>query len=238
MGLALNVGWLSQAAREDEEGLASGLDQIADLNAVLTESGESPHDEPTDIAEQDTYEAQMWGYAGLHAVRRLAAYHALTGQLPPPCAYEDFADDPLLLKFYADHSADLDKSRRGFFSRLFGKKPKADLPFAHLIMHSDSEGFYLPRLMDKVVFDMANPPRDGLGGMVGSSVHLLEECLLLAHWIGLPDGIDPECDDVVDAAEAPGGAGWRMYGIEAFCLIRLVEGCRASIRHKGTLLFT
>ncbi|PBN44385.1 hypothetical protein [Sphingobium sp. D43FB] len=163
MALALNVGWLSQALREDKDGFAFGLDQISDLNAVLAESGESLHEEPTDIAEHDTYEAQMWGYAGLHAVRRLAAYHALKGQLPPPCTYEDFADDPLLLKFYAEHSSELDKPKAGFFGRLFRKKLKAPLPFAHLIMHSDSEGFYLPRPMNEVVFDTANPPRDGLG---------------------------------------------------------------------------
>ncbi len=98
----------------------------------------------------------------------------------------------------------------------------------------------MPQDFDNVVLDQAQPQREGLGGMVGSTARLLEECQELAGLIDLPADMDPEADALWEAAESPGSAGpfWRRYGVEAFCLARLIRACELSLRSQAAVVFT
>ncbi|MDB5706751.1 MAG: hypothetical protein JWN66_3867 [Sphingomonas bacterium] len=241
MGLTLGVGWLARAAREDDlEDFAFFRQPYDALNMILAEAGLPPHDEPLDIPEDHLFEAQMWGYGGLHAIRRLAAYWAIERRLPPPGArYEDFSKDPMterlnqmLLQW------DDGRQKKGVFSRIFQSRNEKPA-FQHLLWHSDAEGFYLPRPFDDVLFDTAAVQRDGVGGMIGSAVKLREECLILAEAIALPLDLDIESDELVEAAENPASSGkpWQIYGIEAFGLARLISATEQALLLNAALIF-
>lgn len=239
MGLDIAVGLLSELEAEDPEGADYHRGVIASLNEVLAEAGLPPHSEPVGLPAEQTYSAQMWGYGGLHHVRRLAAHMALKGQLPPPCGYEEASNDPVLQDFYIQHERfRAGRSRSGFLA-LFHKAPEKP-PFEHLILHSDAEGFYLPRGLESVVFDYAEPQRIGLGAMIGSSLALFDECKSLAAALALPEGVDPESDEVWENAESPPSEGepWQRFGVETFVLTRLLYACALSHRTGAAIVFT
>ena len=241
MGLDIGVGLLAREVRGQAPDASPDLQRPFDmLNLVLAEAGMEPHREPLDIADEQVFDAQMWGYSGLHTVRRLAAYHALRGSLPPcDLGTDEASADPVVEELYRAHDRYFHARRRNWLAKLFTPTPPKP-KFQHLLWHSDCEGFYVPRSFDEVVLDRATPQRDGLGAMIGSTVRLHEECRELARLIDLPDGIDPEDEVLWEAADAPetDGPTWRRYGIEAFCLARLIRGCELSLKYEAVLMFT
>ena len=240
MGLDIAVGLLARAVAEGEEDEAADWDEAFDeLNALLGEAGHEPHREPRSISDDLYFEAQMWGYSGLHRLRRLAAWHALERRLPSPLRPDDDQTEDAVLERL---NSWIDRQRiepaQGLIGRLLGRG-RGKAPFQHLLWHSDCEGFYLPRDFQDVIVAADIPGRRGADEMVGSSVRLLGECRVLARAIELPEGIDPEDEALLDAAEAPGTDGplWQRYGVEAFCLARLIRGCERSIAAGGVLAF-
>jgi hypothetical protein len=232
------VGLLAKAAREDADELAVMSGPYELLNELLADAGMAPHLEPRDIPDDQLYDVQMLGYDGLHAVRRLAAYHACENRLPPPGRCDSYADDPMIERLDQALLRSVTGRSGGFLRRwLTGRTP---LPkFQHLLWHSDCEGFYLPRDFEHVVLDDATPQREGIGGMVGSSYRLLQECKELAALISLPDDMDPEDEELwANADNSPAdGLPWQIYGVEAFGLVRLIRGCELSIKHEAALVF-
>lgn len=119
---------------------------------------------------------------------------------------------------------------------MFGKPRPRRLGFDHLLLHSDSEGYYVPIEFDGVLI----AKNDELaGGMVGSSQRLLAECLRLRDVLGIPEEIDPEADLLWEAADAQGeGAGWLRYGVESFTCVRLLHAARRSIEQRAAIVFS
>lgn len=237
MGLDVMTGAISIMASGDDEGVSAFKGLFLSLNELLAEVGESPHVEPEHLDTADTFEAQMWGYSGLHHLRRAAAYLALEGRLPASDQV-DALEDPVLKRFYADHSKYLDRPRPGLLSFLRKSPQKPD--FEHLILHSDAEGVYLPRELSDVIFDPAQPQREGLGLMVGSSLYLLSECRQISTALAIPSDLDPESDEVYDNAEAlpTDGEAWQRLGITTFVLTRLLRACELSKRTGAAVVFT
>jgi hypothetical protein len=156
----------------------------------------------------------MWGYSGLHYLRRIAAYLGQGKEVPGP-GNKDATKDPILAQYY-------DLMAPGF---------------EHLVLHSDAEGFYVPRDFPNVLF-----PSDELkvpGCMIGSSVRLLDECKRLATWLELPLDIEPESEEVWEAADDPKSEGpkWMQFGVESFSCIRLIKAAEASIKTGGAIVF-
>src|SRR5262249_30986520 len=152
----------------------------------------------------------MYGYSGLHRLRRIGAYLALGRPMPPPGDH-DAAEDPVL---------------QDYFNRfLAGER----LKYEHLIVHSDAEGFYVP-----VDFERPIVVDDGVplaGGMLGSTQRLLAECLELADALGVPAGMKAESSlrfnffrDVIR-----GGEKWQPYASETYTCLQLIEACGASL---------
>jgi hypothetical protein len=141
----------------------------------------------------------------------------------------------------ARHTAYFNTSpaRRTASARFVSNRPKPP-KYQHLICHSDCVGFYVPIAFKDVIFDTIEPECPDIGGMVGSSISLLAECLELAKLINLPSGIDPESDQLWKAADgelADGNVRWHRFGVEAFCLARLIRGSELSIKYGAVLMF-
>ena len=75
--------------------------------------------------------------------------------------------------------------------------------------------------------------------MVGSAPRLLAECRRLAAALELPADLDPESDELAEAAAQQGQAsgGWRRHGIAGFTALRLIRGCEQSIETGAALIF-
>ncbi|MEO7688159.1 MAG: hypothetical protein ABIS51_02660 [Sphingomonas sp.] len=236
MGLNIVVGYLAEQLEYDEEGASWHRDVLNDLNLVLAEAGEAPHHEPEEIPG-GSQSWESYGYSGLHHARRLAAWLVINRRLPPPCAYEKAADDAVLAQFYRQHEEYL---RRGPTKGLLGLFKSRKPPFVHLMLHSDAEGFYLPRALPSVIFDQHSPQRDGIGGMVGSAEGLLGECRELAHALSIPLGTDPESEEIYENVEDPPADGepWQRLPIETFVITRLIAACERSLETGAAIVFS
>ena len=231
MGLCLSVGNLADARNDDSDVSSRAHADFARLNEAIVSTGLKPHHEPCDLGESLRFSCDMWGYSGLHHLRRIAAHDAFGNALPAPVA-EHAADDPVLARYYASSA-----QAPGLLSRLFGSGRGSRLRYQHLIVHSDAEGYYLPQDFSRVVYTTENLQIPG--GVSGSVPRLLEECLALAKLLEIPDGLGVESDDLLVAAErsAFGSKKWQRYGIESFSCVRLLAACEASLKSGAAIVF-
>ncbi len=194
---------------------------LAALNQTLLQAGLKQHVEPMSVPQGQRFSCRMWGYSGLHHLRRLAAYTALGRELYAPGAEIDLAD-AVVSEYYA----------------ATGNDDGSKLPFQHLMLHGDCEGFYVPQEFERVVLPGSACFKQ-VGGGIGSAHRLLSECTTLASVLELPLTLDPEAKEIWDAAREPGvGAEkWSRYGIESFTCIRLVRACEKSIETGSLLMF-
>lgn len=187
------------------------------IGELLERAGARPWAEP-DLDEEEGAEFEVWGYSGLHTVRRLAVHLAAGGRLPEPLDSSQRAtDDPLLGEVYEALPSD----------------PPG--PFDHLVHHSDCEGYYVPVDFAHVIVDDKAP-----GGYLGSSVRLLEEARRLAEALGLPEDLDPHSEEVFEAADAEQLAteGWRRYGVESYVCLQLLHAAKLSVSTGAAIAFT
>ncbi len=230
MGLALEVGILADLDLNDPEGAAHFGQSFECLNKYLEATGLPRHDEPRDC---DVWSGDMYGYSGLHYLRRTAAYLDSSGRLPAP-GNDSSADDPVL-DAYFNTVLDLKPS---VMRRLFEKRRSFSRRFDHLIVHSDAEGFYLPAALPEVLVVPAEYQIPG--SMVGSAPRLLDELDRLAQALEIPDHLDSTSDALWEAADSQGEGSslWQQYGIESFSCVVLREACRHSLRTGAAIVFT
>lgn len=217
MGLGLTVGFYVDPDEIDDPFCREQLDVI---NRLLGAEGLPLHVEP--ILEE-VLDFDMFGYSGLHYLRRLGAYLWKSGKLPEP-GDENAADDPVISDY--EDLIGVDYVHDG-------------TRFDHLLWHSDCEGFYVPIEFSDVLFCDAEEHGKLAGDMLGSSFTLKKECEVIARALELPlDEIDVEDDELWEAASAQGdGVGWKRYGIESFTCKQLHEACVQSIKYKALLVF-
>lgn len=228
MGLALEVGCLAGLIELDEEGADWFREDMERLNRCLQQNGLEPHTEPEQC---EAWSCDMFGYSGLHYLRRIAAHWDIHGRLPTP-GDDDASSDPVL----ADYYALIGKSKPGLLSRLTRRR-SIQRSFDHLIVHSDAEGYYIPQDFPEVLF-----PPDELeipGGMVGSVQRLQEECRQLARNIELPLDLDFESDMVCVAMESQGQGvqQWEKYGVESYTCLALSNACAHALAHHAVIVF-
>ncbi|MFJ5235111.1 hypothetical protein ACIQBJ_35115 [Kitasatospora sp. NPDC088391] len=211
MGLDVVVGLPEAGDPETAEWVA---DECAMINAVLARAGAPAWSEPPGLTRTPV---PMWGYRGLHALRRAAAHVAASGRLPgPPADPYAASRDPVLAVLYRRGSGD----------------PAG--PFDHLIHHSDCEGYYVPVDFGPVPYD-----EDLLGGFLGSSVRLLAELLVLAEALGLPADLDPEGPEVRAAVRLPEAErrGWQRHLSAAGTCLGLLRAARLSTESGAVVGF-
>jgi hypothetical protein len=217
MGLALEVGILADLKEADAEGFAYFKEQFGILNQFLSGARLGTHVEPEELDK--VFSCSMYGYSGLHYLRRVGAHLALGRPIPPP-GDKEAAHDPIL--------------ERDYWNRfLAGKYPK----YQHLIVHSDAEGFYVPIDFKGALVATDDIPL--LGGMLGSTQQLQAECRELADVLGVPAGLDAEADEIMSAIETQGQglAKWQQYAVETFTCLQLIAACDASLRTKAAIVF-
>ncbi|MCA9943689.1 MAG: hypothetical protein KC449_09425 [Anaerolineales bacterium] len=233
MGLGLEVGLLAFLKVHDPEGFDIYQKQFEYLNLILEEQGLPIHNEPTTLKNtQKTWSCDMWGYTGLHNLRRIAAHLVFNNQLPGPIAENIRASQDNMLKKYYDSLSQ--QSSTSKWKQLFSKPIQLNLQFQHLLIHSDAEGFYLPVDFEDVIQNKAI-----FGGAVGSSYRLLNECNFLANKLELPLDMDHEAEALWDAADTPesGQELWQRYGVESFTCLRLIRASEVSIKLGAALVF-
>jgi len=228
MGLSLEVGILADPNANDPEGAQHFREEFATLNQYLESEGFPPHQEPESC---EVWSCDMWGYSGLHYLRRVAAHLDLRKRLPTP-GDENSSKDSVLEEYFrlVDHCS------MRFLARIFGRQPIRS--FDHLIVHGDAEGLYLPRDLASVLILSDEYPV--AGGMVGSSVKLRDECERLATALSLALDVDPESDELFEAAESQGSGKqtWQRYGVESFTCLRLYRAALHSIKTGAAIVFT
>ncbi len=224
MGLALCVGVPSEIRESDAEYVAYFEEQVEAINGVLESFGLPPHREPFDVADERTFECEMYGYSGLHYLRRLAAHLALGKELPPP-GDDGAASDPVLSDYYR------------IFDASFARGQATGIPFQHLIVHGDAEGYYLPVEFEDVIIPDAS--LEIAGGMLGSSHALLRECRELAQALELPEELSVEDERLWLAADTQGEGEtkWERYGVESFTCLQLIRACEASVETGAAVVF-
>ncbi len=106
------------------------------------------------------------------------------------------------------------------------------------MVHSDSQGFYLPQPMRRALiapegFDVAG------NGIIGSSVSVIDDCVQLAKRLDLPIDLDPSSSEVQEAFTEQGKAesGWQRYGRESFACLSLHRAASASVQTGCALVF-
>ncbi|MEZ4388931.1 MAG: hypothetical protein R3D98_15405 [Candidatus Krumholzibacteriia bacterium] len=228
MGLALSVGLLGDLKANDAEGFATFSAYFNEVNVLLAENGLPAHVEPDTATPWD---AEMFGYSGLHYLRRIAAYVDSGLELPPP-GDQNSSDDTRLQAYFNDVTG----VGVGALKKLFQKRVRFKREFDHLIVHSDAEGFYLPIDFPNVLLaDDGRIP----GGMVGSTPRLLAESDRLARILGIPSHLTNDSEELCDAADSQGegGAIWQKYGVESFSCVSLREACRRSMDTGAAVVF-
>lgn len=216
MGLDLEVGILADFKEADAEGFAYFKEQFGILNQFLSDAGLGTHVEPEELDE--VFSCRMYGYSGLHYLRRIAAHLALGGPIPPP-GDDEAATDPVLDRDYFD-------------SFITAEHPK----YQHLIVHSDTEGFYVPIDFEEALVATDIPL---LGGMLGSTQRLQAECRELAGILGVPARMTAQADEIMNAIETQGQGRekWQQYAIETFTCLQLIAACDTSLRTKAAIVF-
>ncbi|MBX9692136.1 MAG: hypothetical protein K2Z81_07115 [Cyanobacteria bacterium] len=220
MGLAVTVGILNELKNSDEEAYEFYRHQFTLLNVLLAENNLPPHNEPVEIAG---FGCEMYGYSGLHYLRRIAAHLLVEGACPEPCT-----DDPT-----GDHAYD---ECYDYIATYQDARSKEEMRFDHLLCHSDAEGYYLPIEFDEVLYDLDD--LGVVGVQVGSSVVLARECIALAAVLGLPADIDPADEKLFLNCDQQGtGSGWHSYGIESYSCIQLLAAARHSVTTGAAMVF-
>ena len=224
MGLALCVGVPSEIRESDPEYVAYFEQQVEAINGILESFGLPEHREPFDVEDERTFECDLFGYSGLHYLRRVAAYLALGREVPPP-GDEGAANDPVLKDYYR------------IFDANFARGEATGIPFQHLIVHGDAEGYYLPVEFEDVI--IPEPSLEIAGGMLGSSHALLRECRELARVLELPADLSLEDEALWQAAETQGEGGerWEQYGIESYTCLALIKACETSVETGAAVVF-
>lgn len=224
MGLTICVGIPSEIRDGDPEYVEYFEQQMEAVNGVLESFGLPEHREPLDIEDERTAEFEMDDDSGLHYLRRLAAHLALRGELPPP-GDDAAASDAVLSDYYR------------IFEASFTQGKAAGMPFQHLIVHGDAEGYYLPVEFDDVLIPDAS--LEIAGGMLGSSQALLRECRELARALELPEDLSPDDERVWSAADTQGEGEtkWEQYGVESFTCLNLIRACEASVETGAAVVF-
>ena len=232
MGLDISVGiygWFDDEDQDDEDpdyDPTNGVRvELENVNALLEIAGLPLHHEPEDIAGTGReWYGRIGRWGAIHALRGFAAHIALTGEIPVE------ADDLSAPHFAGPYQADV---MTDGITLIHPGRSKVGSWFDHLILHADSEGFYVPVDFPDV---LCNVPV----GMLGSSYRLLEECDLLARYLDIPPDLPMEDDPLSDAIGELKDATttWQRFSWETWACQNLRQGARKSIAAGAALVFS
>jgi hypothetical protein len=211
MGLAIEVGILSDLVGAAEDEIADVRAELDGLSAALAAEG-VVWSEPEGVLVPPTRaDVASFPYSWLHYLRRVLAL-VTTRQVVTPVDGSD--------------AVDRDRQRVDDVTMMYS---------SHLLCHSDCEGYYVPVAFATPLF---LPEDSGVvgGGMVGSSQGLLAELRWCAPAIGIELAADQSLSDAEAQrlAELPDTAD---FAIESTVWLALHEACEASIASGCAIVF-
>ena len=231
MGLDLLVGVRAVLEDEDEDAIGEFAAELAVINEALLLAGLPRHEEPS-AEPGEEFSCQMFGYRGLHDLRRLAL-HLAAGDEPTPIGRTGVAtDDPLVRSAY-EHLP-IEPRDEGIY---LVNEHAAPGPFDHLLYHSDANGFYVPIDFPRVIVRAMG--EFALDVEFGSSVALARECRAIGDWLGIPPDLGYDAERFWRAADDPPTVGprWERFGIETYGCRCLLEAAERSIERGMLLVF-
>ena len=212
MGLAVMVGSLADAIKNDPEGAEWIKADFAAINELLRADGLPVFDEPVQLPQiESRSDCDGFPYSFIHYLRRFYARSVNDEDWhPEPVkAGEDPAKDEIL-----DQVSSMYES--------------------HLLCHSDCEGYYVPVDFDDIlVSDDYEIP----GELLCSSYRLIKELIEIAPKLGvqLDDGRLPDSEATRINSEATEESG--EFWIEKLVWLAMFEASRLSIQHKTAIRF-
>lgn len=243
MSLSVEVGYLADMVANDAEGVEFAATDFQHIDKALAEKGFDPFNEPTDC---EVWSADMLGYAGLHALRELAAMiwkgQGIARDVLLDGSQKQGADD--LTKEFFEHL-----SGRGNFTlvgkafrQIFKTKEKPKLPpYVHLIVHSDCDGFYVPVPFETPLVPKRVTQDNEHLWPLGSVMRLEAELNQLARHLEIPANLrhaDPQLLALIDAPDRTKiAAPWSAQPIATHALLVLREACDRSLRTGAAIHF-
>jgi hypothetical protein len=234
MGLDVHVGILAELHElGEDDGVDHYRDQFQKINSFLAEKKFPTHKEPEILGDTKPWTASLWGYNGLHELRRVAV-HLLEGKGPPPPSTDRATKDELLDLYYKEK-----RFKAPTPPEMMDRSHPTPWGFKHLLLHSDCEGYYLPIHFKFVLF----PPSslEIAGGMIGSTSVLAFELAALGKALQVPSA-KYDSDEVTDAAETGGipddPLPWKRLPIATHSCLVLMEGVMRSWKSKAAIVFS
>jgi hypothetical protein len=214
MGLAMSVGALAFALRENPEDAEHLRREFEDVNRLLRSNGLPAHEEPEKLPElRSRWKGVGQPYSMLHYLRRAVAY-AMRGhkKLPPFPMNEKPTENEMYDRVLFDCES-------------------------HVICHSDCDGFYVPVDFPEPIYDDLpdSDPHCIVGGILGSSQGAMRELIQVAPLLGirLRQGklSDREAEAInKDTEDTP-------FSTERYVWLNFYEKARLSIEYKTAIVF-
>ncbi len=241
MGLVIRVGLLCDLSKAAAETARDVRAQFAVTAREMANAGLKPHAEPEVC---DVWGAEGYGYTGLHALREVAGLVWRDLPIPTDGILTGETTPNAEALFETAVAACAPERRQSMFSRLLGdqKQTRPPLPpFAHLSLHSDAEGFYVPVDFAQPLIPMPFPPGTEMLWPLGSVQRLAAELDVLGRALGLPETL-PDPDDVLETwletpPPDPVTALWQAQPIATHSLIILRRACDHSLRTGAAIAF-
>lgn len=213
MGLSIKTGLLADLKVNDPEGASWLATEFERINVLLEKNGLPKHQEPHKIGKQTSRSrCNSFPYGYLHYLRRALAFarQDASAFTPVPDEWEP-SDDPILE------------------NELFV------LMNAHLICHSDCEGYYVPVDFEEPLFSVADDEQIS-GAILGSSTRLLQELIQVAPLleIQLDSG---QLSDAEAQVLADDVSQRHPFSIERLVWFALYEAARISLAQGTAIVF-
>jgi hypothetical protein len=241
MGLGITVGLLADLVRNDPQHADEARQPFAVIARAMSAVGLPPHVEPEAC---EVWGADGYGYTGLHALREVAGlvWRGLPIPLGPMLTGKATPNAEALFDLAA--AACAPARPQSLFARLLGDKPpeRPPLPpFAHLTLHSDAQGFYVPVDFATPLIPLPFPKGTEHLWPLGSVPRLAAELDRLAQALDLPDPL-PDPDAVLetwleDPPAEPARALWQAQPVASHSLILLRQACAHSLRTGAAIAF-
>jgi len=240
MGLGVTVGALADVLEHDPEGAVWLRQELSAVNMALRDAWAGEHAEPE---QSEVWSGDGYGYSGLQALRELAGLIWLGRDIPRDEILDgqQGSAEQALSDAYVQYLEPAPQV--GWLGRLLGKSAEKQKrpPFAHLVLHSDTAGYYIPLdFPDPIMPNKLDGETDDIWP-VGSVQRLQAELMELAQVLELPDDMSKDDDKLAELLDEQGpvseGPLWRAQPIAAYSLLLLREACAHSLNTGAAIRF-
>ncbi|MCK7611494.1 hypothetical protein [Roseibium sediminicola] len=224
MGMGVVVGVLADLLENDEEGADWVRRDFEAVNMALKMSGNQAHREPEKC---DVWYADAFGYNELQALREVAGLVWKGVAIPRDKLITGYEETPAADALFDAASVLLGTNGQAVDPES-AEKLRA-IPFLHLMMHSDSEGFYVPVDFSFPIVPAEIDEETASIWPLGSVRRLRCEIDQLIECLEIPESMDWQSDaleELLESDTAPrDGALWESQPIAAHAALVLREAC-------------